>query len=146
MSMRRRYLRDMARYIAFDYGTRRVGVAVTDSGAMIAAPEGTYPPEKLEPEIRRLLAAEPCAGFVLGMPGLILGTSADSTSAIRKFARQLGRAYPNIPLEFVDEDHTSREASLAMVQSGMRKSKRREKGQLDQIAATLILQRFLDQR
>lgn len=136
----------MARYIAFDYGTRRVGVAVTDSGAMIAAPEGTYPPEKLEPEIRRLLAAEPCAGFVLGMPGLILGTPADSTSAIRKFAQQLGRAFPHIPLEFVDEDHTSREASRAMVQSGMRKSKRREKGQLDQIAATLILQRFLDQR
>ena len=93
----------MARYIAFDYGTRRVGVAVTDSGAMIAAPEGTYPPEKLEPEIRRLLAAEPCAGFVLGMPGLILGTTADSTSAIRKFAQQLGRAFPDIPLEFVDE-------------------------------------------
>ena len=49
-------------------------------------------------------------------------------------------------MELVDEDDTSREASLAMVQSGMRKSKRREKGQLDQIAATLILQRFLDRR
>ena len=56
----------MARYIAFDFGTRRVGVAVTDSGAMIAAPEGTYPPEKLDAEIRRLLSEEPCAGFVVG--------------------------------------------------------------------------------
>lgn len=136
----------MARYIAFDFGTRRVGVAVTDSGAMIAAPEGTYPPEKLDAEIRRLLSEEPCAGFVVGMPGLVLGTATHSTKPIRAFADRLRKAHPNVPLEFVDEDHTSREASLAMVQSGMRKSKRRDKGQLDQIAATLILQRFLDQR
>lgn len=136
----------MARYIAFDFGTRRVGVAVTDSGAMIAAPEGTYPPEKLDAEIRRLLSAEPCAGFVVGMPGLVLGTITHSTEAIQAFAERLKRAHPDVPVEFVDEDHTSREASLSMVQSGMRKSKRREKGQLDQIAATLILQRFLDQR
>ena len=136
----------MARYIAFDFGTRRVGVAVTDSGAMIAAPEGTYAPEKLEAEVRRLLAAEPCAGFVIGMPGLILGTTADSTAAIHAFAKKLAKQFPNVPIEFVDEDHTSQEASMAMVQSGMRKSKRRQKGQIDQIAATLILQRFLEGR
>lgn len=136
----------MARYIAFDYGTRRVGVAVTDSGAMIAAPEGTYAPEQLEAEIQRLLAAEPCAGFVIGMPGLVLGTTADSTAAIQAFARKLAKQFPDMSIEFVDEDHTSREASMAMVQAGMRKSKRRQKGQIDQIAATLILQRFLDGR
>ena len=136
----------MARYIAFDFGTRRVGVAVTDSGAMIAAPEGTYPPEKLDAEIRRLLSEEPCAGFVVGMPGLVIGASTHSTESIRAFAARLRKVHPEVPVEFVDEDHTSREASLAMVQSGMRKSKRREKGQLDQIAAALILQRFLDQR
>lgn len=145
-SMRRRYLRDMARFIAFDFGTRRVGVAVTDSGAMIAAPEGTYPPETLDAAILRLLSEEPCAGFVVGMPGLITGTAADSTPAIQRFVVGLKKRWPEIPVELVDEDHTSREASLAMVQAGMRKSKRREKGQLDQIAATLILQRFLDQR
>ena len=60
--------------------------------------------------------------------------------------RQASSGHPDLPVELVDEDDTSREASLAMVQSGMRKSKRREKGQLDQIAATLILQRFLDRR
>ena len=136
----------MARYIAFDYGTRRVGVAVTDSGAMIAAPEGTYAPEQLEAAIQRLLAAEPCAGFVIGMPGLVLGTTADSTAAIQAFAKKLAKQFPDMSIEFVDEDHTSREASMAMAQAGMRKSKRRQKGQIDQIAATLILQRFLDGR
>ena len=87
----------MARYIAFDFGTRRVGVAVTDSGAMIAAPEGTYPPEKLAPEIRRLLSEEPCAGFVVGMPGLVLGTATHSTEPIRAFADRLRKAHPDVP-------------------------------------------------
>lgn len=136
----------MARYIAFDYGTRRIGIAVTDSGAVVAVPECTCSPEDLPNVLKRLVEAEPCAGFVVGMPGLILGTTTDSTAPIRAFVDQLRKAHPDLPVEFVDEDDTSREASLAMVQSGMRKSKRREKGQLDQIAATLILQRFLDRR
>ena len=136
----------MARYIAFDYGTRRIGIAVTDSGAIVAAPECTCSPEDLPNILKRLVEAEPCAGFVVGMPGLILGTTTDSTAPIRAFVDQLRKAHPDLPVELVDEDDTSREASLAMVQSGMRKSKRREKGQLDQIAATLILQRFLDRR
>ena len=136
----------MARYIAFDFGTRRIGIAVTDSGAIVAAPECTCSPEELPNVLKRLLEAEPCAGFVVGMPGLILGTTTDSTAPIRAFVDQLRKAHPDLPVELVDEDDTSREASLAMVQSGMRKSKRRKKGQLDQIAATLILQRFLDRR
>ena len=136
----------MARYIAFDYGTRRIGIAVTDSGAIVAAPECTCSPEDLPNVLKRLVEAEPCAGFVVGMPGLILGTTTDSTAPLRAFVDQLRKAHPDLPGERVDEDDTSREASLAMVQSGMRKSKRREKGQLDQIAATLILQRFLDRR
>ncbi len=136
----------MARYIALAYGTRRIGIAVTDSGAVVAAPECTCSPEDLPNVLKRLVEAEPCAGFVVGMPGLILGTTTDSTAQIRAFVDQLRKAHPDLPVELVDEDDTSREASLAMVQSGMRKSKRREKGQLDQIAATLILQRFLDRR
>ena len=70
----------MARYIAFDYGTRRIGIAVTDSGAIVAAPECTCSPEDLPNVLKRLVEAEPCAGFVVGMPGLILGTTTDSTA------------------------------------------------------------------
>lgn len=136
----------MARFIAFDYGTRRIGVAVTDSGAMIAAPEGTYSPQELDKAIQRLIGAEPCAGFVVGMPGLLAGETTDSTAPIQSFVAELKKRHPSLSVELVDEDHTSQEASMAMVQSGMRKSKRRQKGQLDQIAATLILQRFLDAR
>lgn len=136
----------MARYIALDYGTRRVGIAVTDSGAMIASPEDTCSPEALPNVLKALIKAEPCAGLVVGVPGLLTGERTDSSEAIDLFIKQLKASFPGLPIECVDEDHTSREASFAMVQSGMRKSKRRQKGQVDKVAAALILQRFLDQR
>ena len=88
----------MARFIAFDYGTRRVGIAVTDSGAMVAAPECTCNPQELPAIIKRLLDAEPCAGFVVGMPGLILGTQTDSTNAIRSFVSELQKRHPVVPV------------------------------------------------
>lgn len=136
----------MARFIAFDYGSRRVGIAVTDSSALIASPECTCDAAECDALVERLVAAEPCAGFVLGQPGLISGQTTHSTADIRAFAARLGSLYPDIPVHLVDEDHTSREASAALVMGGMRKSKRREKGQLDRVAAALILQRFLDSR
>ena len=136
----------MARFIAFDYGSRRIGIAVTDSGALIASPEGTCSPDEIREVVQKLVTAEPCAGLVLGMPGLISGASAHSTQEIREFAGRLKKWFPGLPVHLVDEDYTSREAGLAMVQSGMRKSKRREKGQLDKVAAAIILQRFLDGR
>lgn len=136
----------MARFIAFDYGTRRIGIAVTDSGAMIASPECTCGPEELSGIVDKLVRSEPCAGFVIGLPGLISGIRADSSDDIQRFALSLAQRFPEIPRHFVDEDHTSREATLAMVQGGMRKGRRREKGQVDRVAAAIILQRFLEQR
>jgi len=88
----------MARYIAFDYGTRRIGIAVTDSGAIVAAPECTCSPEELPAVLSRLLEAEPCAGFVVGMPGLILGTTTDSTVPNNAFEDQLHTAHPGHPI------------------------------------------------
>ena len=134
----------MARYIAFDFGNRRIGIAVTDSGAMIAAPECTCSPKEWPGVVDALLRAEPCAGLVVGKPGLISGDSTHSSRDIEAFAASLGKRYPDVPLHFVDEDYSSREASAAMVMGGMKKSKRREKGNIDKVAAAIILQRFLD--
>ena len=136
----------MARFIAFDYGTQRIGIALTDSGAMIASPECTCSPAELPEILNRLVKTEACAGFVVGQPGLISGEQADSSAAIEAFAKTLRKRRPEVPVFFVDEDYSSREASAAMVMGGMRKSKRREKGNLDRVAAAIILQRFLDSR
>lgn len=136
----------MARYIAFDWGKARTGIAVTDSSAIIASPLETVKTDTLPQAVAKLASSEPCAGFVVGVPGLFEGLQTDSSSGISKFIAQLQKDYPTIPVHKVDESFTSSEAMGALHAGGMKKSKRREKGSLDKVAAAIILQRFLAER
>ena len=138
------YLAIMARYIAFDWGRARTGIAVTDSAAIIASPHATVPTGVLHSEVTHLVKAEPCKGFVVGMPGLVIGSQTDSTEGIKSFVAHLESKHPEIPVHLVDESSTSTEAMDALLSGGMKKSKRREKGSLDKVAAALILQRFME--
>ena len=133
----------MARYIAFDWGLRRTGIAVTDSSAIIASPLKTVDTRELKPEITKLIQAEPCAGLIVGVPGMFEDLKTDSSEGIEKFINFLEKSYPTLPLHKVDESDTSSEAMDAMIAGGMKKKKRREKGSLDKVAAAIILQRFL---
>ena len=133
----------MARYIAFDWGKARTGIAVSDSAGIIATPHSTVATSHLNSTVSKLLSEEPCAGFVVGVPGLIVGSNTDSNQGINDFISYLERKYPSIEIHKVDESHTSSEAMNALVSGGMKKSKRREKGSLDKVAAALLLQRFL---
>ena len=83
-------------------------------------------------------------GIVIGRPHLIGGGTTDSTPHIDDVADKIRKAWPGMAIHFVDESFTSQEASSIQIQGGMKKSKRREKGSLDAIAASLILQRHLD--
>ena len=133
----------MARYIAFDWGKVRTGIAVSDSLGIIASPHSTVATKHLNTSVDLLVSEEPCAGLVVGVPGLILGKSTDSNKGINKFIAYLSSKYPSLPIHKVDEGDTSSEAMDAMISSGMKKSQRRQKGSLDRVAAALILQRFL---
>ena len=133
----------MARYIAFDWGKARTGIAVSDSSGIIASPHSTVATNDLNSTIDVLVNEEPCAGLVVGVPGFMLGTTTNSNEGIDKFISYLSSKYPSIPLHKVDEGHTSSQAMDAMITGGLKKSKRREKGSLDKVAAALILQRFL---
>ena len=133
----------MARYIAFDWGKARTGIAVSESAGIIATPHSTVATSDLNSTVAKLLSEEPCAGFVVGVPGLIIGAQTDSNEGITNFISHLESKYPSIEIHKVDESHTSSEAMSALVSGGMKKSKRREKGSLDKVAAALILQRFL---
>ena len=130
----------MARWIALDFGKARTGIAVTDDNAMIASPLETVDSRSIWERLSALVAERPCAGFVLGDPGAL----ADSSAGIAELELGLRKRWPHLPVHRVDESFTSREAQASLVQGGMRKSKRREKGALDKVAAALILQRFLD--
>jgi len=134
----------MARYIAFDWGLRRTGIAVTDSSAIVASPLKTVETKALFKEIDQIILAEPCIGIIVGVPGLIVGLKTDSSDGIEKFISHLQKKYPSIPIHQVDESDTSSEAMSALISGGMKKSKRKNKGVLDKVASAIILQRFLE--
>ena len=134
----------MARLIGLDVGGVRTGVASTDDLKLICSPLDTVKTSELMAKLRALTDTHEVEGFVVGKPNLIAGAATDSTPHIDKVVSDLKKAYPQLTIHFVDEGHTSQEASRIQVQGGMKASKRREKGSLDAIAASLILQRHLD--
>ncbi len=127
-----------------DVGEKRTGLAATDELQLVSSPLDTVPTGDVVAEILRLHAHSPFEGVVVGRPHLLVGGADDSTPHIDRVVRELARALPEMAIHFVDEGFTSQEASAIQLQGGMKKSKRREKGSLDAIAASLILQRHLD--
>ena len=140
------YIAPMSRYIAFDWGAKRTGIAVTDSNLIIATPLKTVETQGLYAEIARLMNDAPCGGFVVGVPGLMVGGHTDSSEGINQFILFLEKTYPSLKVHQVDEGDTSNEAMSAMISGGMNKKNRRQKGALDKVAAAIILQRFLESR
>lgn len=133
----------MARAVAFDWGDKRTGVAYTDELKMIASPLETVDTKTIIPFVKKLTEEWKIDTFVVGVPDTLFGKPTDSSAGIQSFIQELQKDFPNIQIATVDESFSSREAMQAMVQGGMKKSKRREKGQLDAVSATIILQRFL---
>lgn len=133
----------MARILAFDYGLKRTGLACTDELQIIASPIDTIETKNLMAWIKNYLALNKVEAFVLGDPSMYGDDETHSSGPIAKFKESLKKQFPAYPIHMVDESFTSSEAVSAMIQGGMKKSKRRQKGQIDQIAAALILQRYL---
>tara|TARA_Y100000739_G_scaffold157246_1_gene135855 strand:+ start:1103 stop:1507 length:405 start_codon:yes stop_codon:yes gene_type:complete len=133
----------MARFIAFDWGKVRTGIAVSDKDGIIASPHSTVPTVNLYSIVEQLINEEPCKALVVGVPGLITGATTDSSDGISEFINHLNAKYPYLTVHQIDESETSSEALESMIAGGLKKSKRREKGEIDKVAAALILQRFL---
>lgn len=130
--------------MAFDYGIRRTGIAITDDLQLIASPLDAIDTAKLWAFIDALLLKEAVEAFVVGDPAL-LGEATDSSAAIDAFCEKLHKRYPKIAVHRVDESYSSREAMQAMVAGGMKKKHRRDKKTLDKISAAVILQRWLNE-
>jgi putative Holliday junction resolvase len=116
---------------------------------MIPSVVGTYSKEKLKEKLRELIGAEPSpgvAGFVLGWPLQADGTPSSSMKEVRQVELWLQQTFPTVPIFHQDEFGSSQEAMQQMVQSGIAKKKRAQKGAVDSTAAAVILQRYLDQR
>ncbi|WP_254528776.1 MULTISPECIES: Holliday junction resolvase RuvX [unclassified Sphingobacterium] len=134
------------RIMAFDYGTKRIGIAVSDSMQIIASPLTTIHPEEIWKFLSDYLAKEQVETFVIGKPKQLDGTASESDQHVVGFSRKLCKTYPNIPIVEVDERFTSKIASQAIAQSGMKKSKRQDKQLIDKVSAVLILQTYMDSK
>jgi len=130
--------------MAFDYGTKRIGIAVTDPLQIIATALTTVHPEDIWNYLKNYMQTEVVSTFVVGKPLQMDGTDSESASHVLGFVRKLKREYPNIPVFEVDERFTSKMASSAIAQSGMKKNKKQNKGLVDTVSATIILQTYMD--
>lgn len=135
----------MPRIIAFDYGTKRIGIAVTDPLQIIATGLDTIHPKDIMEYLKKYLLAEQVAGFVFGDPKQMDGTPSDSAQHVKGFAKTLKKTFPDIPQYWIDERFTSKLAHQAIMQSGLKKQARRDKERVDTISATIILQYFMQE-
>lgn len=135
---------DMPRILAFDYGTKRIGIAVTDPLQIIATGLDTIHPKDAIEYIKKYLSIEQVEAFVLGDPKQMDGSDSDSKQHAKGFATSLKKAFPTIPQYWVDERFTSKMAHQTIMQSGLKKSDRRNKERVDTVAATIILQYFME--
>lgn len=132
------------RIVAFDYGTKRIGIAVTDPMKLIATPLATVHPKDIWTFLDNYIKDEDVETFVVGKPLQMDGTASQSAQHIVGFIRKLKKVYPGIQIIEIDERFTSKIASRVIAESGLKKSKRREKGLVDSVAATIILQTYME--
>ena len=136
----------MGRILSLDYGKKRTGIAVTDPLKLIATGLTTVDTQILFDFLKKYIATETVEKIIIGEPFNLDGTVTDSTAAVQHCIRRLKNAFPSIPIETVDERFTSKMASKAMVEMGMKKKDRQKKGTIDEVAATMMLQEYLESK
>lgn len=135
----------MGRILSIDYGRKRCGIAVTDPLQIIANGLATIPTHELFDFIIKYMQQEDVERIVVGYPTQTTGEESESMIYIRPFVNRLANKFPQLPVSWVDERFTSKIAFQAMIDGGLKKKDRRDKGMIDKVSATIILQTFLEQ-
>ncbi len=133
----------MARIMAIDYGGKRTGIAVTDPLQIIATGLITIPSENLIAFLKKYSAEEMLDLIIVGLPKNWDESDTHGTPLARKAIEKIKKEFPLIPVKEVDERYTSKMAKNAMLEMGMKKKDRRDKKNVDVIAATILLQEYL---
>lgn len=133
----------MARIVCIDYGGKRTGLAVTDPLQIIATSLTTIETKELIPFLKKYFQQEQVELILIGEPLNLDDTATHATPLVKAAIIKLKKEFPSIPIQTVDERFTSKLASRAMVEMGMKKKDRQVKGNIDRIAATIMLQEYL---
>lgn len=136
---------EYGRLLGIDVGTKWVGLARTDLLRMVANPVGTYPPSKALDKIKELVETDQVKKLVIGWPLTPDGGEGRAIKMVERFITRINLILPEIEIDKMDERYTSKEAVAAMVEAGVPKMKRRESDRVNQAAAAIILQKYLEE-
>jgi putative Holliday junction resolvase len=135
----------MGRILAIDFGLKRTGIATTDPLKIIASALATVPTHEVLDFLKKYCAVEEVECFVVGLPLYPDGNPAQIASQADAFAEKLKKLFPDKPFFRQDERNTSNDAKRIILQSGIKKQKRRDKTLVDKIAAALILEQYMQE-
>lgn len=133
----------MGRILCFDYGVKRVGIAVTDELKIISTPHDTFPTINVLNLISEYVLQNTVELFVVGLPYDLKGRETDATKITLDFIKSLKNKFPSIPVDTYDERYTSKIAKDSIIKMGKNKKFRQEKSNIDKISASIILQSYL---
>jgi len=136
----------MGRILGIDYGSKRIGLAVTDPLQIFASPLITVNPAEFDNYIKDYLKTNEVDAFVIGYPVQMNNQPSASVVYINPFIKKLKRTYPEKHIYLADERFTSQMAFRTMIDGGVKKKDRKDKSMVDKISASIILQSFLDKR
>ena len=133
----------MARILSIDYGKKRTGLAVTDPLQMIASGLATVSTSELFDYLKKYVAVEKVECIVIGEPRQPNGQPSENLQRVQQFVNRWRKAMPDVPIDYFDERFTSVLAHQAMLDGGLKKKARQDKGLVDEISATIILQDYM---
>lgn len=135
----------MARLLCIDFGLKRTGIAVTDPLQIIASGLTTVESKQLIPFLKNYFQKEQVERIIIGMPKNWDKSDTHATPLVHRIIKELRKHFPQIPIETVDERYTTKMAKNAMLEMGLKKMQRRNKALVDEIAATIMLQEYMNQ-
>ena len=133
----------MPRILAIDYGLKRTGLAVTDPLQIIATGLTTVDSKEMISFLKKYFLQEAVELIIIGEPKNWDESDTHATALVKDVIKRLQKEFPQIPLKTVDERYTSKMAKHAMIEMGMKKKDRRNKRIVDEIAATIMLQEYM---
>lgn len=136
----------MGQIVAIDFGKKRTGLAATDDLAMIASGLNTVETPAAIDFLKKYFSQNKVDEVVIGLPTDLRGNISEVEADIQKFIISFQKEFPEVPVQRMDERFTSKMASFFISQSGKKKSQQQNKGLIDKVSATILLQNYLEKK
>lgn len=132
------------RVLGIDYGSRRIGIAVSDPTRLLARGVGTFPNDsRFMERLNEIIAREEVTLIVVGMPFDQRGEKGTKALEVDEFIKRL-KQHTSVKIDTWDESFSSVRAQQTFIDMGMKKKFRRQKSRVDVMAARIMLQEYLD--